>query len=593
MNIIKLIKKEPCFYLFKKVWRFSVGVRIKLLSAFLLSIAVTSLFATLPLFIGKLINQIQLEGVTQTNIGDIFGIIFILVSICFLLTIFAFVWSVQGEQARFQIFSNYQSRLIKKTLQLDLHWRADKNSGSIIDKINIASTGMKNSATDLESIIANLVTLIVSVSVLVYFDIFIGISAFFVFGFLFLVHFFFHEKIINPKTTKYLELQNKISSKMFDGFSNFTTIIMLGLQKTVSKNISFWIYYPKKLVHKIAKVDGVREAFSFSGTGIFLYLFFGIYLYILYASGEFIEAGSLVIVFLYLEKIQNYFQLFSHNYNNVLQDRIKIENVSSIEKDFKKELVIKKPVYGWEDFSVSNLSFTYEEENKKKKHLDDISFYIKKGERVALIGGSGAGKTTLLKTIAGLYNNVYCDLKIDKVETKDINLYKYDFGISIIPQDPELFSETIRENITIGLDYTDKQIKKVTDITEFTDVIKRLPNGVESKINEKGVNLSGGEKQRLALSRSLLLSETKDMLFFDESTSSVDSFTENKIYEKVFYKYRDKSILASIHKLNLLKFFDRIIILEDGKIIDTGNFEELLDRNKKFKSDWEKSIKKK
>ena len=129
MNIIKLIKKEPCFYLFKKVWRFSDGVKIKLLSAFLLSIAVTSFFATLPLFIGKLINQIQLEGVTQTNIGDIFGIIFILVLICFLVTIFTFVWSVQGERARFQIFSNYQSRLIKKTLQLDLHWRADKNSG--------------------------------------------------------------------------------------------------------------------------------------------------------------------------------------------------------------------------------------------------------------------------------------------------------------------------------------------------------------------------------------------------------------------------------------------------------------------------------
>ena len=277
----------------------------------------------------------------------------------------------------------------------------------------------------------------------------------------------------------------------------------------------------------------------------------------------------------------------------MLQRRTEIDNIASIEKDFKKKLVVKKAIYGWKDFSISNLNFAYEEENKEKKHLTDISIHIKKGERVALIGESGSGKTTLLKTIAGLYDNVYCDLKIDKAETKNTNLYKYDFGISIIPQDPELFSETIRENITIGLDYTDDQINKITDITEFTDVIKRLPNGIESKINEKGVNLSGGEKQRLALSRSLLLSETKDMLFFDESTSSVDSFTENKIYEKVFYKYRDKSILASIHKLNLLKFFDRIIILEDGKIIDTGNFEELLDRNKKFKSDWEKSIKKK
>ena len=182
-------------------------------------------------------------------------------------------------------------------------------------------------------------------------------------------HFFFHEKIIKPKTTKYLELQNKISGKVFDGFSNFTTIIILGIQKTVSKNISSWIYYPKKLVHKIAKADGACDAFSFTGAGVFVYLFFGIYLYILYSSGGFIEAGSLVIVFLYLEKIQNYFQRFSYNYQDILQNRIEIDNIASIEKDFKKELLIKKPVYGWKDFSVSNLSFAYEEKNKKKKHL--------------------------------------------------------------------------------------------------------------------------------------------------------------------------------------------------------------------------------
>ena len=536
MNIIKLIKKEPCFYLFKKVWRFSDGVKKNLLIAFFLNIAQTSLFATLPIFVGKLINQIQLEGITQTNIGDIFVIIFILILICVLVAILYFVLNMQKGKAQFRVFANYESHLIKKIFQLDLHWRADKNSGDIINKTNTASIGIRNSIDAFGEIISNLSTLVVSISVLVYFDIFVGISAFFVFGFLFLVHFFFHEKIIKPKTTKYLELQNKISGKVFDGFSNFTTIIILGIQKTVSKNISSWIYYPKKLVHKITKLNGACDAFSFTGAGVFVYLFFGIYLYILYASGEFIEAGSLVIVFLYLEKIQNYFQRFSYNYQDILQNRIEIDNIASIEKDFKKELLIKKPVYEWEDFSVSNLNFAYEEKNKEKKHLDDISFYIKKGERVALIGGSGAGKTTLLKTIAGLYDNVYCDLKIDKAETKNTNLYKYDFGISIIPQDPELFSETIRENITIGLDYTDEQINKITDITEFTDVIKRLPNGIESKINEKGVNLSGGEKQRLALSRSLLLSQTKDMLFFDESTSSVDSFTENKIYEKVLQK---------------------------------------------------------
>ena len=106
-------------------------------------------------------------------------------------------------------------------------------------------------------------------------------------------HFFFYEKIIKPELKKFFELQNKISGKVFDGFSNFTSIIILGIQKTVSKNISSWVWSPKKLMYKIAKLNGARDAFSFTGTGMFVYLFFGLYVYLLYISGGFIEAGSL------------------------------------------------------------------------------------------------------------------------------------------------------------------------------------------------------------------------------------------------------------------------------------------------------------
>ena len=140
-------------------------------------------------------------------------------------------------------------------------------------------------------------------------------------------HFFFYEKIIKPELKKFFELQNKISGKVFDGFSNFTSIIILGIQKTVSKNISSWVWCPKKLIYKIAKLNGARDAFSFTGTGMFVYLFFGLYVYLLYISGGFIEAGSLVIVFLYLEKIRTYFELFSYNYQNILQKRTEFDNI--------------------------------------------------------------------------------------------------------------------------------------------------------------------------------------------------------------------------------------------------------------------------
>ena len=186
MNIIKLIEKEPSFYLFKKAWKFSGGVKKRLLSSFILNIAETSLFATIPLFVGKLINQIQLEGVTQTNIENIFGIIFILVLICVLVAILTFVSDMQKGEAQFCVFANYKSHLIKKIFQLDLHWRADKNSGDIIDKTNNASNGLKRSINIVGYMVSNLTSLIVSISVLIYFSVFVGMSAFFVFGFLFI-----------------------------------------------------------------------------------------------------------------------------------------------------------------------------------------------------------------------------------------------------------------------------------------------------------------------------------------------------------------------------------------------------------------------
>jgi ATP-binding cassette, subfamily B, bacterial len=117
-----------------------------------------------------------------------------------------------------------------------------------------------------------------------------------------------------------------------------------------------------------------------------------------------------------------------------------------------------------------------------------------------------------------------------------------------------------------------------------------LPKGLDSVINEKGVNLSGGQKQRLALTRALLFSKNKEIILLDESTSSVDPENEYDIYQNIWQSYKDKTIVASIHKMNLLKLFDRIIIFDRGKIIDEGRFSTLLATNKNFQVMWQDFI---
>jgi len=244
----------------------------------------------------------------------------------------------------------------------------------------------------------------------------------------------------------------------------------------------------------------------------------------------------------------------------------------------------------WSELEIEGLSFSYSNNGKNNMHLDNISMTIPKGQRIALIGESGGGKTTFLKVFRGLYNpeniRLSADGKVLKNGFADIS-----DSVALIPQDPEIFAATIRDNITFGIEHSDMHIKVFTDMACFTQVAKRLPNKLESFIFEKGVNLSGGEKQRLALVRGLLASSDKEVVLLDEPTSSVDSKNELKIFKNIFSAFPRKTIIVSVHRLHLLSLFDMIYFFDKGKIIASGTLDELKINSPEFNVLWEKYYK--
>ena len=209
---------------------------------------------------------------------------------------------------------------------------------------------------------------------------------------------------------------------------------------------------------------------------------------------------------------------------------------------------------------------------------------------MAVVGESGSGKTTFLKVLHGMYPNAQATLTLDNEAPIATSFADIDLETMLVPQEPEIFSSTIRENMTLGIDYSEDSVMQAAQIALFDKVIQSLQQGLDSVINEKGVNLSGGQKQRLALARAILFSSEKEMILLDESTSSVDSETETEIYQRIFSAFHDKTIIASIHKMNLLKLFDRIVMFEDGQVVDSGTFEELLERNSQFQAAWKQFI---
>ena len=158
--------------------------------------------------------------------------------------------------------------------------------------------------------------------------------------------------------------------------------------------------------------------------------------------------------------------------------------------------------------------------------------------------------------------------------------------VTLFPQEPEIFENTLAYNITLGLPFEEEEIRRVIESAHFSEVIKELPQGLESDIREKGVNLSGGQKQRLALARGILAARDSDLVLLDEPTSSVDPRTEAMIYEGLFAAFSEKALVSSMHRLHLLNRFDYVYVLRNGRIADEGTFEYLRDHSPLFQELW-------
>jgi ABC-type multidrug transport system fused ATPase/permease subunit len=211
---------------------------------------------------------------------------------------------------------------------------------------------------------------------------------------------------------------------------------------------------------------------------------------------------------------------------------------------------------GWKQLDITNLSFSYHGVDAVELHVDNVSFPIRKAERIAIIGESGGGKSTVLKLIRDLYHPKTVTVSVDNKEIKN-QFLGISNSVSLIPQDPEIFATTVRENITMGIDYSDTELDKFIQIGCFDEVIEMLPKGIDSSLVEKGVNLSGGQKQRLALVRGLIASTDKEIVLLDEPTSSVDMVNEINIYKNIFREFFGSKIEIVRSKLSpKISFFN-------------------------------------
>ncbi|WP_254174079.1 ABC transporter ATP-binding protein [Planktothrix pseudagardhii] len=234
-----------------------------------------------------------------------------------------------------------------------------------------------------------------------------------------------------------------------------------------------------------------------------------------------------------------------------------------------------------------NVNFTYpktdfsQSQDHNKPVLQNLNLCVKPGEMVALVGPSGAGKTTLVSLLPRFYDRQSGTIKIDDIDIQDVTLKSLRRQIGIVPQDITLFSGTIAQNIAFGQAYYElKDIEEAAKIANADSFIMQFPNGYQTIVGERGVNLSGGQRQRIAIARAVLLNPR--ILILDEATSALDSESEALVQEALERLMQNRTVFIIAHRLATVRRATRILVLEQGQIVESGTHQELLEKGERY-----------
>lgn len=382
------------------------------------------------------------------------------------------------------------------------------------------------------------------------------------------------------------ERDSKLGGAYSDAISNIFIVKSFAMEQSEQKNID----QKAEATYQAKRIAWILMFISFAVQGIMtmgielilVYLMIGKWESGTFEVGEFVLFQSILLIL--VQRLWEFGRTF-RNFFTAIADATEMAEVFKIKyvEDDNSHAKPLKITQG--SINFEKIFFTYKGKDQNNGRLfHDFSLHIKAGEKIALVGESGSGKTSLTKLLFRFVEPESGHIYFDGQDAKNFTLKSLRQQISLVPQQPELFHRSVHDNIVLNSTISKDQVIEAARQSNCLKFIEQLPQKFDTMVGERGVKLSGGEKQRIALARAFL--EDAPIVILDEATSALDSITEKQIQKSIFKLIEHKTAIIIAHRLSTILRMDRIIVLEEGKIIEQGTHQQLLELEGRYATMW-------